>query len=154
MRAAADHPADQHQQKNGTPRAEIFMSDQSTITARLAFNLIDKDTVATLAENKPFILAALPPVLDEFYDHVVKFSETSKFFKNRDHMMHAKQMQLNHWTIIASGRFDQTYEASVTKIGEVHNKLGLEPRWYIGGYNFLVSSLIGAIASKLPTSKF
>jgi methyl-accepting chemotaxis protein len=130
------------------------MSGQSSITARLAFNLIDKDTVATLAENKPFILAALPPVLDEFYDHVVKFSETSKFFKNRDHMMHAKQMQLNHWTIIASGRFDQTYEASVTKIGEVHNKLGLEPRWYIGGYNFLVSSLIGAIASKLPTSKF
>jgi hypothetical protein len=25
-------------------------------------------------------------------------------------------------------------KASVTRIGEIHNKLGLEPRSYIGGY--------------------
>jgi hypothetical protein len=42
----------------------------------------------------------------------------------------------------------------VTKIGEVHNKLGLEPRWYIGGYNTLVSGMLSAIAERLPVGKF
>ena len=69
-------------------------------------------------------------------------------------MMHAKKMQLQHWAIIMEGRFDETYEASVTKIGEVHNKLGLEPRWYIGGYNALVSGLVNAIAQRMTTGRF
>jgi hypothetical protein len=72
----------------------------------------------------------------------------------RHYASHAKQMHIRHWTIIADGRFDETYEASVTKIGEVHNKLGLEPRWYVGGYNFLVSQLVAAIARQLPTRRF
>jgi len=63
-------------------------------------------------------------------------------------------MQMKHWAIIADGRFDETYETSVTKIGEVHNKLGLEPRWYIGGYNFLVSGVVEAIVLSMPTGKF
>ncbi len=130
------------------------MSKESTISARLAFNAIDRETAATLLENKAFILGALPGVLDKFYDHVSKFSETAAFFRSRDHMMHAKKMQINHWTLIAEGRFDASYEASVNKIGEVHNKLGLEPRWYIGGYNFLVTGLLEAIAFNLPAGKF
>ena len=121
------------------------MKSATTIDQRRQFNLIDDETVQLLREAKPFIMGALPPILDAFYDHVGRFSETNAFFANREHMMHAKAMQIRHWGIIVEGHFDETYEVSVTKIGEVHNKLGLEPRWYIGGYNFLVSRLIEAI---------
>ena len=54
---------------------------ESTIRERLAFNAIDQETMATLHEWKSFILSALPPILDGFYDHVAKFRETSAFFK-------------------------------------------------------------------------
>ena len=67
-------------------------------------------------------------------------------------MMHAKAMQLRHWGVIMDGEFSEAYETSVTKIGEVHNRLGLEPRWYIGGYNALVNGLLEAIATRLPAS--
>jgi methyl-accepting chemotaxis protein len=130
------------------------MSGQSTIRERLRFNMIDQETSAVLRESKSFILAEMPKILDAFYDHISNFAETAKFFKSRDHMMHAKKMQQQHWAIIMDGRFDETYEASVTKIGEVHNKLGLEPRWYIGGYNALVSGLVNAIAQRMTTGRF
>jgi methyl-accepting chemotaxis protein len=130
------------------------MSGESTIQERLRFNLIDQETVVLLREAKPFILAEMPLILDGFYDHVGKFTETAKFFRSREHMMHAKKMQLQHWAIIMDGRFDETYETSVTKIGEVHNKLGLEPRWYIGGYNALVSGLVNAVAQRMPIGRF
>jgi methyl-accepting chemotaxis protein len=130
------------------------MADQSTLSARLAFNQIDQETVTSLREAKPFILAEMPAILDRFYDHISKFKETSAFFRDREHMMHAKAMQLRHWTIILDGKFDHTYEQSVTTIGETHNRLGLEPRWYIGGYNFLLSLLIEAVALKQNRSRF
>ncbi len=130
------------------------MSAESSIASRLAFMAIDRETIATLRENRDFILSMMPGILDRFYDHVSKFPETSRFFKNRDHMMQAKQAQIRHWTIIAEGRFDETYAASVTKIGETHNKLGLETRWYIGGYSHLMSMMVEAVAQKMPSGLF
>ena len=51
-------------------------------------------------------------------------------------MNRAKSMQEKHWGLIISAQFDESYVASVKKIGQVHNRIGLEPRWYIGGYSF------------------
>jgi methyl-accepting chemotaxis protein len=120
------------------------------LATRLAFNRIDGQTVALLKEARGFVTEAMPAILDRFYDHVGRFAETNAFFRNREHMKHAKAMQLKHWGIILEGRFDADYEASVTRIGEVHNKLGLEPRWYIGGYNALLSDLVSEIATRVP----
>ena len=104
------------------------MRTASSLATRLAFNHIDAKTVALLKEAREFVIPAMPAILDGFYDHVGRFAETNTYFRNREHMMHAKAMQLKHWAIILEGRFDADYEASVTRIGEVHNKLGLEPR--------------------------
>ena len=122
-----------------------------TIANRLAFHRIDQHTIAMLREARELVADTLPAILDAFYDHLSRFPETAKFFRNRDHMMRAKAMQLKHWAIILEGRFDADYEASVTRIGEVHNRLGLEPRWYIGGYNALLSDLVGEIAIRMPS---
>jgi len=128
------------------------VSAKSTVRARLDYNRIDEAAAAILRENKQFILAELPRVLDEFYEHVSRFQETAAFFRDRSHMMAAKSAQLRHWAMILDGRFDADYEASIRRIGETHHRIGLEPRWYIGGYNGLVSGLIVAIATKVPAS--
>lgn len=130
------------------------MSNEFTLARRLQFNNIDNGTRAILKEHKDFLLSEMPGILDRFYDHISTFAETKVFFKSRDHMMHAKQKQLQHWGIILGGEFDDSYEASVTRIGEIHNTLGLEPRWYIGGYNALMGGLVEAIAQRLPSSGF
>lgn len=129
------------------------MPTETAISERLRFNCIDTDTATALRSAKSFILGELPAILDRFYDHVARFPQTNAFFKNREHMMHAKKMQIEHWARILDGRFDESYEASVNKIGQVHNKLGLEPRWYIGGYNALVTGLVAAI-DRMPTKLF
>jgi methyl-accepting chemotaxis protein len=130
------------------------MSGDNTISERLKFNQIDQETIVTLRAGKSFVLGELPQIMDRFYDHIARFSETAAFFKSREHMMHAKKMQIQHWTVILDGRFDDTYQASVTKIGQVHNKLGLELRWYVGGYNALVSGLVDAIGRRMPFGRF
>ncbi|MGX9426633.1 MULTISPECIES: globin-coupled sensor protein [Bradyrhizobium] len=127
------------------------MNSAGSLATRLAFHRIDQKTTALLREARSLVIDALPGILDRFYDHVSRFAETARFFRSREHMMHAKQMQMKHWSIILEGRFDADYEASVARIGEIHNKLGLEPGWYIGGYNALLSDLVSEVAIRMPT---
>ncbi len=123
----------------------------STLRARLAFHQIDEATSAILREQKDFLLSELPAVLDRFYVLVSGVSETSAYFSGREHMLSAKNAQVKHWSMILDGRFDDHYEASVRRIGEVHNRIGLDPTWYLGGYNALVNGVIEVIHRKMPT---
>lgn len=52
-----------------------------------------------------------------------------------------KTAQGSHWARLFNGRFDHEYMQGVRTIGLIHNKIGLEPRWCIGGYNFVLSQL-------------
>src|SRR5579862_5581230 len=136
----------------GLEESRIIMTNESTISARLALNLIDQETTAALREAKSFILAELPSVLDRFYGHIGKFSEAA--IKASEHMVQAKQMHLQHWSVIAEGQFDGGYEASATKVAEAHNKLGLESHWYVGAYSLLATNLVEVIACKMPVRLF
>ena len=120
----------------------------------LNFHGIDPETTQTLRSSRSFILSLLPPALDSFYDHISGVPEAVRFFRDRAHMRHAKEMQILHWERLLEGRFDGAYVASVKTVGETHNRIGLEPKWYIGGYNFLLTSLIGSIADQAPRGLF
>ncbi len=130
------------------------MKGQVSLKGRLAFNQIDEKTCETIRQHKDFIMAELPAILDTFYDHVGRFEETLKFFGSREHMKAAKAAQIRHWATIMDGRFDAAYETSIRRIGETHHRIGLDPCWYIGGYNALISGLLKAIADKMaPAAK-
>lgn len=128
------------------------MTSNTTMAARLSFNQIDEDSRRLLRESKEFLLSELSDVLEKFYEHVSKYPETLSFFKNRDHMNGAKRAQIRHWATILDGAFDATYDASIQRIGETHHRIGLDPRWYIGGYSALITGLMSAIALRLPPS--
>ncbi|MEJ1160305.1 globin-coupled sensor protein [Prosthecomicrobium sp. N25] len=121
------------------------MTDGTTIASRLRFIEIGETEREILRRNKALITDTLDPVLDGFYRHVAAFPETSRFFADAAHVQAAKRMQIAHWGTIAEARFDTGYEASVTRIGEAHHRLGLEPRWYIGAYAHLTSALLAAV---------
>lgn len=128
------------------------MSGESTeIISRLAFVGMDDDKRALLRGMRPFIAEKLPAVLDQFYELLTKTSEVGGMFANPNHMRRAKDMQIKHWDVIALAEFGPEYVESVTRIGETHNRLGLEPRWYIGGYSFIISGVITAIETEIST---
>ncbi|WP_295556762.1 globin-coupled sensor protein [uncultured Hyphomicrobium sp.] len=129
------------------------MASNTSMSARLSFNQIDDEVRRLLREHKDFLVGELSGVLDGFYEHVVKYPETAAFFKNREMMMGAKGAQVRHWQTILDGNFDGTYEASIMRIGETHHRIGLDPRWYIGGYNALLTGLLQVIAQKMPPPK-
>ncbi|HTZ79432.1 MAG TPA: globin-coupled sensor protein [Stellaceae bacterium] len=120
------------------------MSGAYDISDRVAFADIDDSTRSVLQEFAPLLQKALPGILDKFYDHLRKWPNLAGMFAGQGMMERAKNAQLHHWLNLFSGRFDESYVASVRKIGLTHSRTGLDPRWYIGGYSFTLSQLYAA----------
>ena len=118
------------------------------IETRVAFLQISDEERAALRALKAVLVEDLPGILDSFYAHISKFPETTRFFRDAAQMKHAASKQLQHWSLLFEGKFDSSYAASVTRIGEIHAKLGLEPRWYIGGYNYVIVRVLALLDEK------
>ncbi len=101
----------------------------------------------SLRDIKPIIMSALPGALDTFYGQVAERPETRAFFSGASHIGSAKRRQIDHWETISSGRFDDGYVSAVTTVGETHARIGLEPRWYIGGYALVLEALIASVTT-------
>ncbi len=115
------------------------------IAGKLAFVGMDKAQLEMLSSFKPLIAQAVGPALDRFYAQAKSNPETARHFRDASHIEHAKQKQVDHWGLIATGKFDHDYIDGVTRIGKVHAKLGLEPKWYIGGYSLILEELVTRI---------
>ncbi|GAM96600.1 methyl-accepting chemotaxis protein I [alpha proteobacterium U9-1i] len=109
---------------------------------RLEFIRLDAAARGALQRAKGAIEKGLGAGLDRFYEQVRKVPAVSKFFSGEQHIGAAKGAQARHWVRIASGDFSSDYYASVQRIGETHARIGLEPKWYIGGYALMLESLI------------
>lgn len=120
-------------------------SGRNEISQKLAFVGMDKAQRDLLSALKPQIEQSVGPALDRFYSQAKSNPETARHFRDASHIEHAKQKQVGHWGIIATGKFDDAYIEGVTRIGKVHAKLGLEPKWYIGGYSLILEELVTRI---------
>ena len=118
---------------------------------RLAFLRIDEGVRQTLRRLKPLVVLRLPAILDGFYGHVRGFQEVDRMFPSDQVRRHARDMQLRHWTLICDAQFDEGYAESVRRVGVIHARLGLEPRWYIGGYGYIVAGLLAAASDALES---
>ncbi|MDZ5646389.1 globin-coupled sensor protein [Nitrospirillum sp. BR 11828] len=119
---------------------------QRQFQERLTFLNIDAATRDALRSLRPQVERELPAILDRFYAKLRTQPEIFKLFGGDEHLAHVKQMQMRHWAAIVTGSFDTTYLDSVIRVGRAHNRLGLEPRWYIGGYAFITGELLAMVA--------
>ncbi|WP_299174081.1 globin-coupled sensor protein [uncultured Brevundimonas sp.] len=121
------------------------MSKNMDIQQRLDFLKFDDTARSALAQTRPVIQAALPQILDTFYDQIRATPEAARFFSSEAQISGAKNAQAGHWSLIASGDFTPAYVDGVRRIGMTHARIGLEPRWYIGGYAVVLDGLVKAI---------
>lgn len=115
------------------------MTDRNEYETRLKFMRIDSATSEALREFWPIVEKALPGILDGFYRHVGSAPELARLIGSQGQRL--KDAQGSHWALLFNGRFDETYIRGVRAIGMAHNRIGLEPRWYIGGYAYVLSQL-------------
>ena len=118
------------------------------LNERLAFVELGESQRGALKAALPVISASLDGALDIFYRKARATPETARFFSSEAHIQGAKARQVKHWELIGSASFDTQYVDAVTTIGKTHARLGLEPRWYIGGYALILEAILESVVKK------
>ncbi|WP_099620824.1 methyl-accepting chemotaxis protein [Caulobacter mirabilis] len=125
------------------------MSNDYALSQRLDFMQLDAAGRVALASLKPTLEREIGGAMDTFYTRVEAFPEVRRFFTNQDMLSSARRRQEQHWGIIGSADYGDAYVRGVRAIGQAHARLGLEPRWYIGGYALITEHLIKATVRDL-----
>lgn len=121
------------------------MANTSALAERLQFVNLDDNGRAAIKALKPLIDNALPAILDVFYQKIGTTPDVARFFSESARVTQAKSGQLRHWAQISASEFGADYLQSAKVIGQTHARIGLEPRWYIGGYALISTALVNAV---------
>ena len=113
---------------------------------RLDFFGINDETIATLKESAPIVIEKLPEILDEFYNYIKTVPKLSELITGQEDRL--KGAQSSHWSGVLSGDFSNDYFKRAERIGTAHDKIGLEPQWYLGGYAMAFSRIQKVIVEK------
>jgi len=109
---------------------------------------IDDKCRSVLPQVWSFLEPHLDGLLDGFYRKMATVPQMAALLHGDDHIKLLKTAQREHWNTLFSGRFDQAYFDNSYRIGVAHERIGLEPHWYMTGYNYVLSHILGLLAEK------
>lgn len=110
------------------------------LNARKDYLKISQECCASLRDVWEMIEPHMEKVLDAFYAHVGTIPDLSGMFAGRQ-LEPIKHAQYVHWKGVFTHGFDAAYEARVIRIGSAHDRIGLEPRWFMGAYCLILNML-------------
>jgi len=111
------------------------------IEQRLAYLNLGEDDLACLAELRPFVDREADGFVASFYRHLLTFAPTRQLLRDPDVKDRLLLKQREYLLSIVPPGLDAEYVEERIRIGEIHERIGLAPRWYLGSYSLYFSLL-------------
>jgi rsbT co-antagonist protein RsbR len=115
--------------------------DEDDVARRKAFLEFQEEDVETLKGLRELARKYADPVIEEFYRHILSFEETKAFFRDPKVLARVKQLQKEYFVRLTEGDYGASYVENRLKIGAAHERVGLEPQWYLGMYSFYLRAV-------------
>lgn len=110
--------------------------DANEQSARKAFVDFTDADVRALKALRPIIQQSADAIVNIFYANIERYSELMRVVKNADSSIdRLKMAQKRYLMEMFDGNYDEAYFERRLKIGVIHNRIGLTPRWYLGSYS-------------------
>jgi methyl-accepting chemotaxis protein len=106
---------------------------------RLAFARITQEDITQLRDVWPRLEPSLPRILTAFYAHVMKEPHLAAMIGSNEARLQGAQVR--HWKSLFTDGFSPAYFNNALRIGQTHHRIGLEPKWYIAAYQFVLDEL-------------
>jgi nitrite reductase (NADH) small subunit len=141
--------------KRGAPDAGRYFRYMAEF---VSFTAADEHAIQ---QTKPIIQKHLPQIVADFYDHLLRYPPTRKFFLKADGTLDEAYLKLrmqhnaNFWLRTVEGNYDDDYASYVDYVGRAHTSHGADPhiyiaeRYVIGMVGFMSHALSQAIAAEL-----
>jgi signal transduction histidine kinase len=109
---------------------------------RKRFSGFTDEDAALLAELRPVLEREADGIVERFYDNLNGIAELRPLLADLPTVRRLKSAQKRYLVSLAGGTYDAAYAATRLRIGRVHERIGLEPQWFIGSYGLHVELLL------------
>ncbi len=118
------------------------MPPKPDLDERLAFlGWTEADRVA-LADLRPLMERNADRLVAGFYRHLLSFGPTRRLLADPGVKERLLQKQRAYLLSLTGPEIDARYLDERVRIGRTHERIGLEPRWYLGAYSLYFSLLV------------
>jgi len=117
------------------------MAVSRDLEIRLAYLGITDQDLEVLARLRPVLEDQADALVDAFYRHLLTFPRTRHVLRDDAVRKRLMGLQREYLLSLAGPEIDEEYIARRRIIGETHERVGLEPRWYLGAYALYMSLL-------------
>lgn len=127
-------------------REEEFLRRLGERRVFLGLNETDEERLRSLL---PFIERHANRIVEAFYRHLLGFEETRRILADEATVNRLKNTQRTYLLEVFGGVYDETYARRRLEIGWAHQRVGLEPEWYVGAYHLYARLLWPLIGNHL-----
>jgi rsbT co-antagonist protein RsbR len=127
------------------PQSDEMQIDEENVNRRKDFLQFRPEDADALKQLNDVAQKYADPVIDDLYRHFLSFEETQAFFRDPKVLERVKQLQKEYFLRLTVGDYGADYVANRLRIGTVHERINLDPKWYLGAYNFYLR----AVATRL-----
>ena len=106
----------------------------------------DREQAARLA---PVSDQVTGQIIDDFYDHILRFDSAARKFTSTEQIERVKAGQKKYFKDLIKADFDDTYVAERRRIGRIHEQTGITPVLYVGAYAYYLNRLGAVIGDKM-----
>jgi len=112
-----------------------------SLERRLAYLRLSVDDLTLLAELRPAVEERAPGFVEDFYRHLLGFEETRALLRDEAVRERLLRAQAQYFVSLVDPDLDADYVEGRFRIGLTHERIGLEPAWYLGAYSIFQSEL-------------
>lgn len=123
------------------PEADERENLVAELERRRRYLKLEDEDLARLAAMREAAQPHGKALVDHFYDHLLSSPGTRHHFKTERHIHGVKRTQALYFAELFDGKCDLDYLRDRLRVGRTHERIGLEPEWYIGAYCLYMNEL-------------
>ncbi|EMT46579.1 methyl-accepting chemotaxis protein [Anoxybacillus flavithermus AK1] len=120
---------------------------------QIAFVQLTEEDVQQLASIRPLFAKHVERIVDAFYDQVGQMPHLRKIIDHHSTIDRLKQTLRAYLMDMVSGEIGDQYVIRRKVIGNVHNRIGLFPEWYLGAYAIIQNEVLHILMEELPPTE-
>jgi diguanylate cyclase (GGDEF)-like protein/PAS domain S-box-containing protein len=115
------------------------------IAERKAFLDLGAGDCERLTRLHALIEAEKTSFSEAFYDHLLSFEPLRRMMPDDQSLAKLRESQSAYFSRLTSGEYHDEYVVNRLRVGQAHQRIGLEPKWYIGAYRKYLSGMMQLI---------
>ena len=127
--------------------------DTQEVESRRAFFEITNEDLERLGALRPFADKHSDDIVEGLYQLILGHPQSRAYFRDEATIRRVKNLQREYFLGLFDGRCDAAYVEKRLRVGSAHERIGLDPKWYIGAYFRYLRLLFDRLFADLPPAE-